>query len=49
MGRTKEGLIQLETALQLHPRQFKKIAELDPSILQHTSVVELIARYRKKR
>ena len=49
MGRTKEGLIQLETALQLHPRQFKKVTELDPSILQHNSVVELIARYRRKR
>ncbi|SEN75685.1 Tetratricopeptide repeat-containing protein [Chitinophaga rupis] len=48
-GRTKEGLIQLETALQLAPRQLKKMVELDPTLLQHTSVVELIARYRKKK
>ncbi len=49
IGKTKEGLLQLETALQLHPRQVKKMVELDPSILQHTAVVELIARYRRKR
>jgi hypothetical protein len=48
-GRTKEGLIQLETALQLAPRQLKKMVELDPTLLQHTSVVELISRYRKKK
>lgn len=49
MGRTKEGLLHLETALQLHPRQVKKLVDFDPSILQHTSVVELVARYRRKR
>lgn len=48
-GRTKEGLLQLETALQLAPRQLKKMVELDPTLLQHNSVVELIARYRKKK
>lgn len=48
-GRTKEGLIQLETALQLAPRQLKKMVELDPTLLQHNSVVELISRYRKKK
>ncbi|MGX5819445.1 tetratricopeptide repeat protein [Chitinophaga lutea] len=49
IGKTKEGLLQLESALQEHPRQVKKLVELDPSILQHTSVVELIGRYRRKR
>ncbi|WP_295118730.1 tetratricopeptide repeat protein [uncultured Chitinophaga sp.] len=48
-GKSKEGLLQLENALQLAPRQVKKLVELDPSVLQHASVVELISRYRKKR
>ncbi|ASZ14890.1 tetratricopeptide repeat protein [Chitinophaga pendula] len=47
-GKTKEGLLMLETALQQAPRQVKKMVELDPTILQHISVVEMIARYRRK-
>lgn len=49
MGRTKDGLLQLETALQHFPRQVKRFLELDPSILQHPIIVELIGRYRRKR
>jgi len=49
MNRTKEALVQLETALQQAPRQVKKMVELDPTILQHTGVVDLLARYRRKR
>ncbi len=49
MGRTKDGLLHLENALQLFPRQVKRFLELDPSILQHPIIVELIARYRRKR
>ncbi|MDQ0105994.1 tetratricopeptide repeat protein [Chitinophaga terrae (ex Kim and Jung 2007)] len=49
MGRTKEGLLHLETALQQAPKIVKKLVELDPAILQHVSVVDLIAQYRRKR
>lgn len=48
-GRTKEGLLHLETALQMAPKVLKKLLELDPAILQHTGVVELVAQYKKKR
>ena len=49
MNRTKEALIQLEAALQEAPRQVKKLIELDPTILQHSGVVDLLARYRRKK
>ncbi len=49
MGKTKEGLLHLETALQQAPKILKKLVELDPAILQHVSVVDLIAQYRRKR
>ncbi|WP_111599701.1 tetratricopeptide repeat protein [Chitinophaga skermanii] len=48
-GKSKEGLIQLETALQMAPKLLKKMVELDPSVLQHPSVVDLIGQYRKKK
>ncbi|NIG57042.1 tetratricopeptide repeat protein [Chitinophaga sp. Cy-1792] len=47
-GKTKEGLLHLETALQQAPKALKKLVELDPAILQHVSVVDLIAQYRRK-
>ena len=49
MGKTKEGLLQLEKALHLAPRLLKKFVELNPSILQSPQVVDLIARSRSKR
>lgn len=49
LGKTKEALLELETALVQAPRQVKKMIELDPTILQHAAVVDLIARYRKRK
>lgn len=49
LGRSKEALLQLETALIAAPRQLKRLLELNPSILQHNSVVEMLARYRHKK
>jgi tetratricopeptide (TPR) repeat protein len=49
MNRTKDALLHLEAALQEAPRQVKKLIELDPTILQHSSVVDLLARYRRKK
>ncbi len=48
-GKTKEGLIQLENAIQASPKQIKKFIEINPSILQHPQVVDLVARYKKKK
>ncbi|HEU0227598.1 MAG TPA: tetratricopeptide repeat protein [Arachidicoccus soli] len=47
MGQVKDALIYLESALNQSPKQFKKVLELNPSILQNSSVVDLLARFRK--
>jgi hypothetical protein len=47
-GKTKQALTLLETALTANPKLIRKFIELNPSILQHQKVVELIARYKKK-
>ncbi len=49
MGRSKEALLQLENAMNESPRLLKKLIELNPAILQHPQVVDLIARYKKNR
>ena len=48
LGRQKAALSVLESALQAAPRQFRKLATLDASLLGHPSVAELVARYRKR-
>ena len=45
--KVKEGLLQLEKAMEKSPRQVKKLIELSPSILQNTQVVDIISRYKK--
>lgn len=49
MGRSKEGLVQLENGMNKAPRLLKKLIDLNPSILQHQQVVDLVARYKKNR
>ena len=46
-GKSKEGLVQLEHGLKEAPSQVKKFVEFNPSILQNSQVVDMIARYRK--
>jgi tetratricopeptide (TPR) repeat protein len=48
-GKSKEALIQLENGLAVSPKLIKKFIELNPSILQQQPIVELIARYKKKK
>lgn len=48
-GKPKEGLLQLERALQKAPRLLKKFVELNPSILGNQQVVDVLARFRKKK
>ena len=45
--KVKEGLLQLEKAMEKSPRQVKKLIQLSPSILQNTHVVDVIGRYKK--
>jgi len=49
MGKSKEGLLQLEKAMHQAPRLLKKFVELNPSILQNQQVVDMIARFRKSK
>ena len=49
MGRSKEGLVQLENGMNKAPRLLKKLIDLNPSILQHQQVVDVVARYKKNR
>ncbi|MDR3714724.1 MAG: tetratricopeptide repeat protein [Puia sp.] len=49
LGRSKEGQLQLEKAMQKAPRLLKKLLELNPVILQYQPVVDIIARYKKNR
>jgi len=48
MGRQKEALLQLQQAIHQSPRLLKKFIELNPSILQDQSVVDVIARSKRK-
>jgi tetratricopeptide (TPR) repeat protein len=46
-GKSKEGMLLLETALQVNVKHVKKLIELDPTLLQHPAIVELISRYKR--
>jgi tetratricopeptide (TPR) repeat protein len=48
-GKTKEALIQLETALRLSPTRIKMFTDLDPELLRRSSVTDLIAKYKGKK
>ena len=48
-GKGKEGLLKLEEAMEAAPRLLKKCIDLYPAMLQKQSVVDLLARYKKKR
>jgi tetratricopeptide (TPR) repeat protein len=48
-GRTKEAIVQLENGMQKNPKLVKKLIELNPSILQSQFVVDIIARFKKRR
>jgi len=48
-GKIKEGILQLEEAMNKSPKLLKKLIELNPSILQSQLVVDVIARYKRKK
>ncbi len=49
LGKTKEAILQLETAMEIAPRLLKKFIELNPAILQNQFVVDVVARFKRKR
>jgi tetratricopeptide (TPR) repeat protein len=48
-GKVKQAIVQLETAMSKSPKLIKKLIELNPKILQHPQVVDLVARYKRSR
>ncbi|HYM92950.1 MAG TPA: tetratricopeptide repeat protein [Chitinophagaceae bacterium] len=49
MGKTKEAVMQLENAMEKSPKLLKKFMELNPSILQNQQVVDVLAKFKRKR
>jgi len=49
MGNSKEALVQLEEGMSRNPRLIRKFIEINPAILQNQQVVDVIARFKKKR
>ncbi len=49
MGKSKEGLLHLEKAMGMAPKMLKKMIELNPAILQSQPVLDVIARYKKRK
>ncbi len=47
LGKAKEGLLQLDIALQKSPKLVNQFISLNPSLLQNQQVVDLIARYKR--
>ncbi len=47
LGKSKEGLLQLEKGMEKAPKFLKKFIDINPSILQNNQVVDLVARYKK--
>jgi tetratricopeptide (TPR) repeat protein len=49
LGKTKESLLQLESALTASPKLLKKLIHLNPAILRHQLVIEVIAHHKKNK
>jgi tetratricopeptide (TPR) repeat protein len=49
LGKPKEGLLHLESALEKAPKLLKKFVELNPAILQNNQVIDVIAKFKKGR
>lgn len=49
LGKSKEALLQLESGMDRNPKLVKKLIEINPSLLQVQQVVDIIARYKKRK
>jgi tetratricopeptide (TPR) repeat protein len=49
LGKTKEGIVQLETALTASPKLLKKLIQLNPALLRHQLIVDVIARNKRSK
>jgi tetratricopeptide (TPR) repeat protein len=49
LGRSKEAIIYLERAMEKAPKLLRKFVELNPSILQNQQVVDILAKFKRKK
>lgn len=49
LGKSKEAVLQLEMAMEKNPRLVKKLVDLNPSILQNQTMVDVIARFKRNK
>jgi hypothetical protein len=49
LGKSKESIWQLEQAMHVDPKLIKKFFELNPSLMQVTAVVDVIARFKRNK
>jgi len=49
MGKTSEGILQLEMALTKSSKLVNKLIKFYPEIMQDPKVAELIAQYKKSK
>lgn len=49
LKKSREAMLHLEKGMEKAPRLLRKFIDLNPSILQNQAVVDLIARYKRKR
>ncbi len=48
-GKFKEGCIYLENGMQRNPRLIKRFIEINPSLLHHKNVLDILSRYRTRK
>lgn len=49
LGKSKEGLLQLERAMEKAPRMLKKLIDLNPALLRNSQIVDIAARFKRNR
>ncbi len=49
IGKFKEAALQLESAMIMSPKLIKRFIVMNPMMLQHAAIVDVIARYKKKK
>jgi tetratricopeptide (TPR) repeat protein len=49
LNKPKEALLQLEKAMSTAPKGIKKFVAINPSLLQNQQVVDIIAKYKRRK
>lgn len=49
LGKSKEALLNLETGMNRNPKLVKKFIEINPALLQIQQVVDVIAKFKKRK